>query len=83
MMMTIMQAGIIIVFAEPLKGYLEAKPGKMSSALYSRVSGWGGANEKMWLIVWGRRCGNYIKTDNSLCIKLPLQHIIMATLLRD
>lgn len=50
MMMTIMQAGIIIVFAEPLKGYLEAKPGKMSSALYSRVSGWGGLMRKCGLL---------------------------------
>lgn len=43
-MMTIMQAGIIIVFAEPLKGYLEAKPGNIRSALYSMG---GVANEKM------------------------------------
>lgn len=44
----------------------------------------GKPNEKMGLIAGGMRCGNYIKTDNnSLCIKLLLQHNIIVILLRD
>lgn len=74
-----MQAATVTMFAVPLKGYLKTKTGK-SNLCFTQG---GKANEKIGFIAGGMRCGNYIKTDISICIKLLLQQIIIVILLRD
>lgn len=55
--MTTRQAAIITMFVASLKGYLQTKTGKCDLCFTQG----GKANEKMWLIAEGMRCGNSIK----------------------